>query len=54
MTDIIRVLIVDDHDIVRLGLSTMLDTFDDLELVGEASSGERAIQMCETLEPDVV
>jgi NarL family two-component system response regulator LiaR len=54
MSEVIRVLIVDDHDIVRRGLSNMLDTFDDLELVGDVSSGEQAIQMCDTLKPDVV
>jgi NarL family two-component system response regulator LiaR len=54
MSEVIRVLIVDDHDIVRRGLVNMLDAFDDLELVGEASGGEQAIQMCDTLTPDVV
>ena len=39
-TDRIRVMIVDDHPIVRSGLVTMLQAFNDLELVGEASSGE--------------
>jgi two-component system, NarL family, response regulator LiaR len=50
----IRVLIVDDHSLVRTGLKLFLMAFDDLELVGEASSGEEAIQVCCTLEPDVV
>lgn len=54
MADIIRVMIVDDHDIVRGGLVHMLNTFDDLELVGEASSGEQAITMCPAVEPDVI
>jgi NarL family two-component system response regulator LiaR len=54
MSKVIRVLIVDDHDIVRRGLGNMLDTFDDFELIGEASGGEQAIQMCQTLQPDVV
>lgn len=50
----IRVMIVDDHDIVRGGLVTMLDAFDDLELVGEASDGELALQLCETRDVDVI
>jgi two-component system, NarL family, response regulator LiaR len=54
MADVIRVMIVDDHDIVRGGLVHMLDTFDDLELVGEASSGEQAIKLCAAVEPDVI
>ncbi len=54
MADVIRVMIVDDHDIVRGGLVHMLDTFDDLKLVGEASSGEQAIKLCADLEPDVI
>jgi NarL family two-component system response regulator LiaR len=51
---VIRVMIVDDHDIVRSGLANMLEAFDDLELVGEASDGEIALQRCETLEVDVI
>jgi NarL family two-component system response regulator LiaR len=50
----IRVLIVDDHAVVRGGLRLFLLAFDDLELVGEASSGERAPAMCAELQPDVV
>lgn len=51
---IIRVLIVDDHEMVRRGLSLFLRSFDDLMLVGEASNGEEAIKMCEQTQPDVV
>jgi NarL family two-component system response regulator LiaR len=50
----IRVLLVDDHAVVRSGLSAFLLAFDDLELVGEASSGEEAVQLCDRLQPDVV
>jgi NarL family two-component system response regulator LiaR len=50
----IRVMLVDDHTVVRSGLSAFLFAYDDLELVGEAPSGERAIQLCEQLQPDVV
>lgn len=50
----IRVLIVDDHQMVRRGLSMFLRSFDDLMIVGEAASGEEAIEQCEALQPDVV
>ena len=50
----IRVLLVDDHAVVRSGLSAFLLVFDDLELVGEASSGEEAVRLCDRLQPDVV
>jgi NarL family two-component system response regulator LiaR len=50
----IRVLIVDDHAVVRSGLSGFLAAYDDLELAGEASSGEIALTMCGNVDPDVV
>jgi len=50
----IGVMLVDDHAIVRSGLSTFLMICDDMELVGEASSGEQAINMCLQSKPDVV
>mgnify|MGYP001132779936 CR=1 FL=1 len=50
----IRVLLVDDHAVVRSGLSAFLLAFDDLELVAEAGNGEEAVRRCEQLEPDVV
>ena len=53
-TDRIRVLLVDDHAVVRSGLSAFLLAYDDLELAGEASSGEGAIRRCQQLQPDVV
>jgi len=54
MTDRIRVLIVDDHAMVRRGLRTFLDVQDDIEVVGEAASGEECVQRAETLVPDVI
>jgi two-component system, NarL family, response regulator LiaR len=42
----IRVMLVDDHTMVRRGLATFLKVFDDLQLAGEAESGEAAIQLC--------
>jgi two-component system, NarL family, response regulator LiaR len=53
-SDPIRVVIVDDHLMVRRGLAIFLKVSEDLELVGEAESGESAIQLCLKLQPDVV
>jgi two-component system, NarL family, response regulator LiaR len=50
----IRVLLVDDHTMVRRGLATFLKVFDDLELVGEAADGETAVDLCGRILPDVV
>jgi NarL family two-component system response regulator LiaR len=47
-------MVVDDHTVVRSGLAAILMAFDDLELVGEAASGEDAILHCEQARPDVV
>jgi NarL family two-component system response regulator LiaR len=47
-------VIVDDHEMVRSGLAIFLRVMRDLELVGEASSGEEAVQVCEEVNPDVV
>ena len=53
-TQPIRVMLVDDHTMVRRGLATFLKAYDDLELAGEAGSGEEAIQLCGEILPDVV
>jgi two-component system, NarL family, response regulator LiaR len=50
----IRVLVVDDHSILRGGLRTCLRTFGDMELVGEAANGEEAVRQAKALKPDVV
>lgn len=50
----IRVLLVDDHTMVRRGLATFLKSFDNLELVGEAATGSAAVQLCAQVRPDVV
>jgi len=50
----IRVMLVDDHTMVRRGLATFLKVFDDLELAGEADSGEAAIELCSQVLPDVI
>jgi two-component system, NarL family, response regulator LiaR len=53
-TQLIRVMLVDDHPMVRKGLATILKVYDDLELVGEAANGEDAIQLCAQVLPDVI
>ncbi|MBV9171558.1 MAG: response regulator transcription factor [Chloroflexi bacterium] len=50
----IRVVIVDDHEMVRSGLAAFLRVMKDLELVGEAANGEEAVRLCQQLQPDVV
>jgi NarL family two-component system response regulator LiaR len=50
----IRVLLVDDHAVVRSGLGAFLMAYDDMELVAEAGSGEEAVAMCNRFHPDVV
>jgi NarL family two-component system response regulator LiaR len=50
----IRVMLVDDHAVVRSGLAAFLLVFDDLELLAEAGDGEQAVRLCEQLQPDVV
>jgi DNA-binding NarL/FixJ family response regulator len=51
---VVRVLLVDDHPVVRTGLRALLGTYDDLEVVGEAVDGEQAVRECVVLRPDVV
>jgi NarL family two-component system response regulator LiaR len=50
----IRVVIVDDHELVRSGLESTLQLFDDIELVAQAGAGEAAVSACEATRPDVV
>ena len=52
--NVIRVLLVDDHAVVRSGLGAFLMAFDDLELIAEAGNGEEALAMCNRFRPDVV
>ncbi|MEM7034659.1 MAG: response regulator transcription factor, partial [Chloroflexota bacterium] len=54
MTNEIQILVVDDHPIVRDGLTTILSTQADFQIVGEAADGKEAIQLVETLSPDVL
>jgi NarL family two-component system response regulator LiaR len=50
----IKVLLVDDHEMVRIGLAAVLDTEEDIEVVGEASNGEDGIRLVQEYNPDVV
>lgn len=54
MGDRIRVLIVDDHEMVRIGLAAYLNTKSDIEVVGEASNGRQGIDLAESFQPDVI
>jgi len=51
---LIRVLLVDDHAMVREGLRSVLESYDDVEIVGEASNGEDAVALVERLRPALV
>jgi DNA-binding NarL/FixJ family response regulator len=51
---VIRVLLCDDHELVRLGIRSVLETNDDVEVVGEAGDGPSAVAAVEKLAPDVV
>jgi len=50
----IRFIIVDDHEMVRVGLRHMLEAESELELVGEAATGREALDLCRSLRPDLV
>ena len=50
----IRVMIVDDHQMVREGLKVLLSTYPDIEVVGEAADGAEAVDLCPAVRPDVV
>lgn len=51
---LVRVMIVDDHLLVRDGLSLLVSTFDDLEVVAVAQDGEEAVRLCRQVQPDVI
>ena len=50
----IRVVLADDHHLVRQGIRTLLDRVDDIEVVGEAADGQEAVELVERLAPDVL
>ena len=49
----IRVVLVDDHRLVRAGLQSLLDASDDIQVVGSAADGQEALELVAGLEPDV-
>lgn len=53
-TNRIRVILVDDHDVIRQGLSMLLSHYTDIDIIGEAADGEEAVQLTRDLEPDVI
>ena len=50
----IKVMIVDDHPVVRNGIALFLETCDDIDCVGQVDSGRKAVRLCEELRPDVI
>jgi DNA-binding NarL/FixJ family response regulator len=54
MSEPIRILLVDDHAVLRAGLKALLEAEDDLTVIGEASTGEEGVARARTLEPDIV
>ncbi|MBC8098480.1 MAG: response regulator transcription factor, partial [Armatimonadetes bacterium] len=50
----IRVMVVDDYEIIQVGIATMLQPYGDIVLVGQAYRGREAIGMCAAAQPDVV
>lgn len=54
MPNTIRIMLVDDHAVVRSGLTAFLSAYSDLELVGEAENGQQAVQRAAALQPDVI
>lgn len=53
-THSIRVLIADDHQLLRMGLAIFLGNMDDIAVVGEAANGQEAVELTQRLQPDVV
>jgi len=53
-SQVIRVMIVDDHPQVRRGLAVFLELWDDFLFVGEADNGEKAVKLVETLQPHII
>jgi len=50
----IKVMVVDDHPLVRHGIKTVFEAYDDIEMVAEAENGKEALEICEKCKPDIV
>lgn len=53
-SQLIHVMLVDDHNVVRSGLATFLRAYEDLDLIGEAKNGREALNLCRKKKPDVI
>jgi NarL family two-component system response regulator LiaR len=51
---IIRVVVADNHEMVRLSLAILFEAYDDIEIVGEAINGDDALRLCDEVQPDVL
>jgi two-component system, NarL family, response regulator LiaR len=54
LNNVIRLLITDDHAVVRDSLRVVMSTYDDIEVIGEAANGQEAVELCEQIHPDLV
>ncbi len=54
MENVIRIILVDDHNMVRMGLKAYFSTLPDIQVIGEAASGEEAVRLAAELTPDVI
>ena len=54
MPEVIKIMLVDDHSVVRLGLKAYFDTIPDIRVVAEAGDGEEAVRVAEACAPDVI
>ncbi|MFC2159419.1 response regulator [Actinomycetota bacterium] len=52
--NIIKIIVVDDHPLVRHGIKTLIDGYDDLDLIAEAENGKEALKLCEKYSPDII
>ena len=50
----IRIMLADDHMLMRMGLSTLIDCEDDMKIVGEAKNGRQAVELAHALKPDII
>jgi YesN/AraC family two-component response regulator len=51
--DSIKILVVDDHFVVRMGVSTLVNAQEDMTVIGEAANGKQGVELFRTMRPDV-